>query len=127
MTVDAMLRSISHPFVYGAGDAVAPPGRTPIRMACATALPLGAHAADNVAREQTGRTLKAFRFGYALRCISLGRHDGLIQWVDPYDVPKERMLKGRTAAWVKEQICRSTVRVIRLERMGVSYFRPVRN
>ncbi|ASO19504.1 NADH dehydrogenase FAD-containing subunit [Actinoalloteichus hoggarensis] len=110
--VDDTLRSTSHPEVYAAGDATAvrlPSGRE-LRMACATAKPLGRHAADSIAARLAGRTPRPFRFQYLLQCISLGRRDGLIQFVDAEDAPKERVLTGRTAARLKELILRYALR-----------------
>jgi hypothetical protein len=46
--------------------------------------------------------------------VSLGRHDGLIQLVRADDSARERVLTGRPAARVKEQVVRSTVRTLRL-------------
>ncbi len=116
--VDPFLRSVSHPSIFVAGDAAAfveAPG-APIRMACATALPMGAHAADNVTALLCGRPLRPFRFGYVIQCISLGRRNGLVQFVHHDDTPKERIVRGRLAAFVKEQICRLTVWSLRMER-----------
>src|SRR5207248_10825007 len=42
--IDGELRSVSHPNIYAVGDAAA--FETPLRLACATAMPMGAHAAD---------------------------------------------------------------------------------
>lgn len=108
MLLDPCLRSLSHPEVFGAGDAaipVEPPG-VPLRMACATALPFGAQAAENVAALLLGHEPEPFRFVYAIQCISLGRKDGLIQLVHRDDSPRERVVTGRPAALLKEAICR---------------------
>lgn len=114
--VDASLRSVSHPEVYAVGDSAAAhsPEAGPLRMACATALPTGAHAAAAIADELNGAEPRPLRFGYLLQCVSLGRHDGLVQPVRPDDSPRERVLTGAPAAWVKEQVVRSTVRFLRL-------------
>lgn len=95
------LRSISHPSIYVVGDAAA----SGLRMACATAMPMGAHAADNVQADLDGDVIKPLRFGFAVRCISLGRRDGLIQVVDRFDQPQETIFTGRAAALFKESIC----------------------
>ena len=98
--VDRTLRSVSHPDVYAAGDSALIQDK-PLRMACATGLPAGSHVAHVV----TGRP-KPLRFRYFVRCLSLGRHDGLIQFVDANDNPRRTVLTGRTAATVKELIVR---------------------
>ena len=114
--VDEHLRS-SDPSIYAVGDSAYVPGR---RMSCAVALPMGAYLADHL----TGATQDAFEMGFAIQCISLGRHDGLVQFVTYDDAPRERCLTGRPAAWIKEMICRYTVMAIRLETRGVHYFWP---
>ncbi|KUJ67601.1 pyridine nucleotide-disulfide oxidoreductase [Streptomyces albus subsp. albus] len=114
--VDQALRSISHPEVYAVGDAAAAasPGVGPLRMACATAWPTGTHAATSILAELRGREPGPMRFRYQVQCVSLGRRDGLIQFVRPDDTPRDRVLTGRPAAYVKEQIVRTTIRVLRL-------------
>ncbi|MGW1885839.1 hypothetical protein [Streptomyces sp. NPDC001970] len=118
IAVDGALRSVSHPEMYVAGDTAA--ARSPragaLRMACATALPTGAHAASSIISESRGREPRPLNFRCAVQCVSLGRHDGLIQFVGPDDSPHKRLLTGRPAALTKEQVVRSTVRYLRLVR-----------
>jgi len=117
IVVDGYLRSVSHPTIVAVGDsaAAAPQGVT-LRMACATALPMGAQAADYLAAVLRDETPTPFRFGYLIRCVSLGRGEGLVQTVDSYDQPRARILRGRRAVWIKELICRSTVYGLLMER-----------
>ncbi|AGP52775.1 NAD(P)/FAD-dependent oxidoreductase [Streptomyces rapamycinicus] len=114
--VDATLRSVSHPEIYAVGDAaaMATPAAGALRMACATALPSGSHAASSIIAETRGREPKPLRFRFVAQCVSLGRRDGLIQLVRADDSPRETVLRGGTAARAKEQVVRSTVRVLRL-------------
>lgn len=118
MIADPFLRSVSHPDIYGAGDAVAvrEASGVPIRMACATAMPIGAHVADNINARLKGKAQRPFGFNYFIQCISLGRRDGLIQRVDGFDRPSERIITGRAGAFIKEMICRYTVASIGYER-----------
>jgi NADH dehydrogenase FAD-containing subunit len=114
--VESSLRSVSHHGIYVAGDAAAAssPKSGPLRMACATALPLGAHAATSVLRDLRGEEPQPLKFAYAAQCVSLGRHDGLFQLVRADDSPRDRILTGKPAAVVKEQVVRTTVRTISL-------------
>lgn len=108
LLVDATLRSVSHPDVYAAGDTavIAGPGGRELRMACATALPTGTHAADAVIARLRGREAEPLRFRYVFQCISLGRRDGVIQFLHADDSPARTVLTGRIAAWFKEGIVR---------------------
>ncbi|MFJ4922224.1 NAD(P)/FAD-dependent oxidoreductase [Streptomyces sp. NPDC088725] len=114
--VDAALRSVSHPEIYAAGDSAAAhtPAAGHLRMACATALPTGTHAAASIAAELRGEEPEPLRFGYRMQCVSLGRHDGLIQPVRADDSPRDLVFTGRAAARAKEEVLRSTLRLLRV-------------
>lgn len=129
MQVDAVLRSLSHPNIFGAGDAAEPVEHlTPIRMACATAMPMAARAADNVAAVLQQEKLQPFHMRYYFQCISLGRGDALIQRVHADDTPMESVITGKTGALFKELICRYTVFSLRLEKhLPGSYVVPGRS
>jgi NADH:ubiquinone reductase (H+-translocating) len=119
LLVDTTLRSVSHPHVLGAGDAAAIPALpngAAFRMTCQAGMPSGAHAADTVAAVVRGREPERFDLGYIHMPISLGRRDGLIQWVDRTDRPKPKVLVGRRAALYKELVTRGAVPSIRMER-----------
>ena len=109
--VDDRLRSPSHAGVLAAGDlaaATCAAGR-PLRQACATAMPLGRQAAVTLMADITGQEAPAFDFSYRCRCISLGRADGLIQFVDSADQPLDLIWTGDKAARFKDYICRGTL------------------
>jgi NADH dehydrogenase FAD-containing subunit len=123
--VDAMLRSVSHPDIYAVGDAAAltVDAGAPLHMACKTAMPMGAHAADNLAARLTGRPERAFRFGDTGVCISLGRARGLIQLRRTDGSNRERVITGRLGAYVKELVCRYTTNALWLEARGLFHYR----
>ncbi|MFC8380814.1 NAD(P)/FAD-dependent oxidoreductase [Nocardia sp. NPDC057272] len=101
--VDANLRSVTDSRVFVVGDCAAVPG---MRMACATAAPQGAHAADTLARMSKGREPRPFSLGYSGQGMSLGRHGGLVQATDRNDVARRLFLGGPVAAFTKERISR---------------------
>jgi NADH dehydrogenase len=109
IVVDDTMRSVSHPDVYAVGDAALAPGAsgTPLRMSCASGVPTAHQAADAIAARLSGRRIPSNKIGYTAQCISLGRRDGIVQWVTPDDRPKPSAITGRTAARLKEMICRT--------------------
>lgn len=123
LVVDESARSTSHPDVYGVGDAAAMhmSGGQELRMACATGMPIAQQAARSILARRDGRPVKPFRFRYVNQCISLGRRDGLIQFVNRYDEPVERVLTGRLAALYKETVVRSAVMVQRHPAVPTSF------
>jgi NADH dehydrogenase FAD-containing subunit len=126
IVIDGYMRSVSHPNVYAAGDSAAfeDDAQMPLRMACATAMPMAAHAADNIAAWLHDRVQQPFQFGYALRCISLGRHDALVQFVDPLDQPVDRIITGKAGGAFKEMILRATVFLLKSPKRAALYRRP---
>lgn len=116
--IDDKLRSLSHPEIFAVGDssALIPSTGLSLRMACATAMPMSAHAVDNLIALYNDKVPESFAFGYALRCISLGRRVGLVQLVNADDTPKERIITGRLGATIKEGIVKFTIWALRWER-----------
>jgi NADH:ubiquinone reductase (H+-translocating) len=110
--VDDYLRVQGWPHIYAIGDAASPAAALdmPVRMACATASPMGQYVGSHLAAVIRGEQPKQpFRFRYFGRCISLGRDDGLVQLVTADDTPVERVITGRLGARIKEFICRATI------------------
>ncbi|MFD3746026.1 NAD(P)/FAD-dependent oxidoreductase [Nocardia sp. NPDC058633] len=101
--VDESLRSVTDPRVFAVGDCAAVPG---MRMACATAAPQGAHAADTLARMIEGREPRPFSMGYAGQGMSLGRRDAVLQATDRSDRAGRLFFGGRLAARTKELVSR---------------------
>lgn len=115
---DASLRSLSHPNIIAIGDAAQAHsiGAGALRMGSATALAMAPAGARTVLSLLAGREPPAFRFVYLFRNISLGRHDGLVQFVDRDDVPRPLVWTGALAAAWKEYICNSTLATVGLTR-----------
>ncbi|GHB23994.1 oxidoreductase [Streptomyces viridiviolaceus] len=108
IVVDGTMRSVSHPDVYAVGDAarVTGPGDKPLRMSCASGVPTAWQAADAIAARLTGGKLPDVPLRYFNQCISLGRREGLIQYVTADDRAVRAALTGRLAAVYKELVCK---------------------
>lgn len=117
--VNSCLQIENYPNHYVAGDVgvveLESDSQKSIRMGCVSAMPMGAHAGNNIADMIKGEAPKPFRFGFAFRCLSLGRKNGLIQFTNEEDVVKDSILSGRAAALFKEFICRLTYYSILME------------
>lgn len=107
IVVDDMMASVSHPDVYAVGDAAQANGSTgqPLRMSCASGTFTAYQAADAIAARLTGGKLPHTTIRYFQQCISLGRKEGLIQFVTADDQTKKSSLRGWGAAAYKEIIC----------------------
>ena len=107
IVVDGTMRSVSHPGVYAIGDAALADGAggRPLRMSCASGIPMAWAAADALAARLTGRAVRESTIGYTVQCISLGRRDGIIQRVTPDDRATGVAVTGRVAARIKEFVC----------------------
>ncbi|MFD8530916.1 NAD(P)/FAD-dependent oxidoreductase [Streptosporangium canum] len=108
IVVDRTMRSVSHPDVYAIGDAamVMGPGDKPLRMSCASGIPTAWQAVGAIAARLTGGKLSNAPIRYFNQCISLGRKEGLIQYVTADDRAVQAVLTGRLAAVYKELICK---------------------
>ncbi|PJJ72971.1 NADH dehydrogenase [Diaminobutyricimonas aerilata] len=104
LLVDERLASVAHPRIFGAGDAVAMPAerQAVLRMACATALPMGAHVAEMIAAEFAGGSAEPFSNRYIGLSMSLGRGHGVVQLTDGDGRPKRTVYVGLLAAAIKE-------------------------
>ena len=118
LRVDEYLRALDAPRIVAAGDAMRAPEAVGkhLRMGCASALPLGAHAAGTVLAAIRGQQPTRVSVGYIVQCISLGRGRGYIQAVRADDSPRPLHLAGRPAAMVKETICAMVLEAPRKER-----------
>ncbi|MFF2302099.1 NAD(P)/FAD-dependent oxidoreductase [Streptomyces sp. NPDC058128] len=109
IVVDGTMRSVSHPDVYAVGDAAMAlgPGDKPLRMSCASGVPMAWQAADAIAARLAGTKVPHISIRYAQQCVSLGRGEALIQFVTADDRAVEKALTGRMAARYKELICKA--------------------
>ncbi|MFF9761306.1 NAD(P)/FAD-dependent oxidoreductase [Streptomyces caelestis] len=121
IVVDGTMRSVSHPDVYAVGDAalVAGPGDKPLRMSCASGVPTAWQAADAIAARLTGGKLPRTPLRYVNQCISLGRKEGLIQYVTADDRAVDAALTGRLAALYKELVCKGAAWGVAHPTLGV--------
>lgn len=121
IAVDATMRSVSHPDVYAVGDAAvtAGPGGEPLRMSCASGVPMAWQAADALAARLAGVEVPRVPIRYAQQCVSLGRGEGLIQFVTADDRAKEKALTGRFAAFYKEIVCKGAAWGVAHPTLGV--------
>ncbi|GAA5701619.1 oxidoreductase [Streptomyces avermitilis] len=121
IVVDGTLRSVSHPDVYAVGDAalVMGPGDKPLRMSCASGTPSAWQAADAIAARLTGGKLPNVALRYFNQCISLGRREGLIQYVTADDRAVRAALTGRLAAVYKELVCKGAAWGVANPTLGV--------
>ena len=114
LLADETLTSVADTRIVGAGDAVSP-SRLPYRMSCQAALPLGAQAADTVLSRIAGEEPAGVNHGMAAQCISLGRKAGTFQVNNIDDSPRRLYVGGRSGAFIKEQVCRFTLKWMRDE------------
>lgn len=114
LLTDETLTSVDSPYIVAAGDATAPSG-LPFRMSCQAALPLGAQAANTILSRIGGAVAADVSVPMSAQCVSLGRGAGTIQVQHNDDTPRNLYIGGRTGAFIKEQVCRATLRWLRGE------------
>lgn len=106
--VDQTFRTVDHPDVWVVGDAARVAGRDgePLKMGCRTGAFMALSAPQMIVRQLGGGEARPFSGRYFAECISLGRHDALLQWLTPEGEPTERIMTGRSAMAMKEFIHR---------------------
>jgi NADH:ubiquinone reductase (H+-translocating) len=110
MLVDATLRSVSHPEVYGIGDAAAAhteDGHV-LRMGCGPGGLAAACAFHAITGRMAGRSPKPLRVKADALCVSLGKWDGLLQPTDLDGNPCGKLRTGRPVAVLKKAVLRGT-------------------
>ena len=119
--IDRAMRSLSHPEIYAVGDTAFPlaePG-APVRMALYTAIMMGAHGADCLAAQLNGKTPDAFGLSYVALGLSLGRRDGVFQFLDlDHDTPLNLIVTGKAANLMREFFVRFAVFAIRVQKVA---------
>ena len=122
LLTDETLTSVDDDRVVAAGDAAAPSNQ-PLRMSCQAAIPLGAQAANTVLARIAGDQPAVISQAFTGQCISVGRTGATIQIARTNDVVLPLYIGGRTAAMIKEAVCKGTVSFLRREaRKPGSYF-----
>lgn len=124
--VDPYLRSRSHANIFAAGDSANVQGinKQPLRMSCAAAMPLGITAGENLLATLQGKPMQFFSMAFMAQCLSLGRQQGLIQFTNDDDSPKENIWTDRKAVMTKEFICRMTYSIVHWElKTGLHLYR----
>jgi NADH dehydrogenase FAD-containing subunit len=115
------MRSLSHPDIYAVGDAAFPveePG-APVRMALYTAITMGAHGADCLAAQLNGKPPTAFGLSYYALGLSLGRRDGVFQFLDSSrDTPLNLIFTGKLANLTREFFVSFGLWAIRAQRVA---------
>jgi NADH:ubiquinone reductase (H+-translocating) len=114
LLTDETLTSVDDERIVAAGDAAAPSGQ-PLRMSCQAAGPLGAQAANTVLSRIAGNPPAPLNQAFVGQCISLGRAHGTVQLARTDDTPVNVVVGGRSAASIKEAICKGTLWAIRRE------------
>ena len=114
LLTDETLTSLDDQRVVAAGDAAAPSGQ-PLRMSCQAAGPLAAQAANTVLSRIAGTTPAPVNQAFVGQCISVGRTYGTFQLARTDDTPVNLAIGGRSAATLKEAICKGTIWGIRRE------------
>ena len=114
IVVDETMRSVSHPDVYAVGDAAFAHGPVgnPLRMSCASGIPMAWQAADSIVARLTGGRLPHMPLAYVHQCISLGRRDAVIQFVTSDDRARSFAPGGRLMARYKELVCAGAAWVV---------------
>ncbi|MFD0204551.1 MULTISPECIES: NAD(P)/FAD-dependent oxidoreductase [Saccharothrix] len=109
LLVDRRMRSVSHPDVYAAGDAVHIIGDNglPLPMSCASAGYTVGQAMASIIGDLTGKEPPMKSLPYVGNHISLGRKDAIFQAVDGAARSKSWALRGRPAARFKSAILRT--------------------
>jgi NADH dehydrogenase len=117
IVVDKCLRSLTHPqiIVVGGNAHIETFQAGTCRMGGATAVAMGAAAAKTIVSLLQHKKPPAFQFLHLFRSIYLGRHDGVIQFVDCRDAPRDVVWTGKKAAEWMAYVVSYTLKVMGLD------------
>ncbi|OBI89618.1 NAD(P)/FAD-dependent oxidoreductase [Mycobacterium asiaticum] len=125
LLTDETLTSISDERIVAAGDAAAP-SNEPLRMSCQAANPMAAQAANTVLARIAGTTPAKLSQAFTGQCISVGRSYGTVQLARLDDTPIRLYIGGRTAATIKELVCKGTLWGLRKEAAKPGWYRWIK-
>ncbi|MGV0722861.1 FAD-dependent oxidoreductase [Mycolicibacterium elephantis] len=114
LITDETLTSVDDERIVAAGDAAAPSDQ-PLRMCCASAGPLGAHAADTVRSRIAGTAPTPLNVALAGQCISLGSKAGVFQLSHTDDTATPLYLGGKAGAALKRAALTASVKLVARE------------
>ncbi|WP_017580413.1 NAD(P)/FAD-dependent oxidoreductase [Nocardiopsis valliformis] len=109
ITVDRMMRSVSHPQVYAAGDSAHTIGDNgqPLPMSCASANLTRTQVTATIVGDLTGRKVAKAPLFYPGNCVSLGSKDAFFQVVDGEARSKTWSVRGWAATRIKAAVLRT--------------------
>jgi NADH:ubiquinone reductase (H+-translocating) len=121
ITVDRMMRSVSHPQVYAAGDSAYAIGENgqPLPMSCASAGFTRMQATATIVGDLTGHKISTTSLAHLGNCIGLGGKDAILQLVNGDAHSKPWSLRGRPAALAKAGVLTATVWGMRYPTYGL--------
>ncbi|OBK17648.1 NAD(P)/FAD-dependent oxidoreductase [Mycobacterium asiaticum] len=125
LLTDETLTSISDERIVAAGDAAAPSNQ-PLRMSCQAANPMAAQAANTVLARIAGIAPARLNQAFTGQCISVGRTYGTVQLARLDDTPIRLYIGGRTAASIKELVCKGTLWGLRKEAAKPGWYRWIK-
>jgi NADH dehydrogenase len=114
LLTDETLTSVDDDRVVAAGDASAPSGQA-LRMACYTAGPMAATAADTVLSRIAGVQPALFGLAFLATNVGLGRRAAVGQFTRKDDTLVNFHIRGRIPALLKEAVTKGTLWGLRRE------------
>jgi NADH:ubiquinone reductase (H+-translocating) len=114
LVTDETLTSVDDDHIVAAGDCGAPSGEA-LRMACYTAGPTAAAAADTVLSRIAGVRPAPFGLAFVASNVGLGRRAAVGQFTRKDDTPVDFHIRGRLPALIKEAVTKGTLWGLRRE------------